>query len=529
MTRTVPGLCLGVLVLCTQTAIGQQGDDPFTEQELRGRRIYVEGEAESGVPITAIVSRGGTPVPASILPCVGCHGEDGKGRPEGGVVPPDITWQSLGAPYGHEHDYGRKHPAFDESSVARAVILGIDPAGNALDAAMPRYEMPEAEMADLVAYLKRISDDLDPGLTSTEIRIGSVLPLSGDDAPLGQAMQKVLEAEIADINRAGGIHGRRLALATLDGGSDALDNLWRVRDALRGDEIFALVSGYAPGADAELAAMAEELEVPMIGLLTPNPRPGNGLERHSFYLTGGLAEQARVLVRHALGEPGNASNAVGIVHISGAAYDSALAAVKQDLKRRNLPVPVVVSYQPPYLDKVDLVNTMRSRGVSTILMMTPADEVRRFAKEAGRAGYAPTILLPGVFAGRPMFEVGDEFTGRVLVGYPSIPSDHTPDGVRDFEALHANHEFGFEYSSAQISAFVAMRVFNEGLKRAGRALSREKLLIALEGVADFRPGLMPPISYNRSRRIGAYGGYVMELDLAAGQFGRASNWIGLEL
>ena len=93
-------------------------------QEKRGKQIYVHGESTSGAPITARVARGATPIQASLLPCAGCHGEDGKGRPEGGVSPSDIRWKILAAAYGHDHDYGRSHPAFDETSLPQAVTTG---------------------------------------------------------------------------------------------------------------------------------------------------------------------------------------------------------------------------------------------------------------------------------------------------------------------------------------------------------------------------------------------------------------------
>jgi hypothetical protein len=215
----------------------------LSEQALRGKRIYVEGESASGAPINAIVSRGGAGISASILPCVGCHGNDGKGRPEGGVVPPDITWNKLTASYGHEHSYSRAHPAFDEKSVAVAIIAGMDPAANALDVAMPRYDMSEADMADLIVYLQHIEDDLDPGLTEDTIRIGSILPLEGPLQSLGLAMQQVLDAYFSDINAAGGIHGRKIELVIADYKADAAQSGWQARDLLQQQSVFAMVSG----------------------------------------------------------------------------------------------------------------------------------------------------------------------------------------------------------------------------------------------------------------------------------------------
>jgi hypothetical protein len=109
-----------------------------------------------------------------------------------------------------------------------------------------------------------------------------------------------------------------------------------------------------------------------------------------------------------------------------------------------------------------------------------------------------------------------------------MPADHTAKGVSEFEKLHADYEIDYRHSTAQISAFVAAGILVEGLKRAGRDLSRDRLVNELEGLSDFQAGLMPPISYNATRRIGALGGYVVALDLEEKGFGPASKWIELQ-
>jgi hypothetical protein len=42
--------------------------------------------------------------------------------------------------------------------------MGIDASGNRLDAAMPHFAMMRADAGDLVAYLKKLSTDHDPGI-----------------------------------------------------------------------------------------------------------------------------------------------------------------------------------------------------------------------------------------------------------------------------------------------------------------------------------------------------------------------------
>ena len=94
MIRSVTERSIGLTIVIILAGIMPAHSAELSEQALRGKRIYVGGESESGTPINALVARGGTSISASILPCVGCHGDYGKGRPEGGVVPPDITWNN---------------------------------------------------------------------------------------------------------------------------------------------------------------------------------------------------------------------------------------------------------------------------------------------------------------------------------------------------------------------------------------------------------------------------------------------------
>ena len=131
-------------------AAGPQAGEERKAQIERGRKIYVEGASPSGGEISALMSEASVEVPATAVPCAGCHGRDGRGRPEGGVAPSDVTWEVLTKPYGLTHPSGRKHPAYDERSLKRSITMGLDPAGNELHVAMPRFRLSHQDMEDLV-------------------------------------------------------------------------------------------------------------------------------------------------------------------------------------------------------------------------------------------------------------------------------------------------------------------------------------------------------------------------------------------
>src|SRR5689334_20118932 len=88
----------------------------LTRIEARGKEIYMRG---SGA-ITATLDAGFTRIPASTLPCASCHGKDGRGRPEGGATPSDITFQALRRAYDVTTPSGRNHGAYDDSKLRRA-------------------------------------------------------------------------------------------------------------------------------------------------------------------------------------------------------------------------------------------------------------------------------------------------------------------------------------------------------------------------------------------------------------------------
>jgi hypothetical protein len=97
---------------------------PLTQQEACGRKIYFQGTDCAGKEIKGTM--GDLQVSARLQPCASCHGADGKGRPENGQDPGEITWQYLTVPYGHTHSDGRKHGADAALSVIACEQLGVD-------------------------------------------------------------------------------------------------------------------------------------------------------------------------------------------------------------------------------------------------------------------------------------------------------------------------------------------------------------------------------------------------------------------
>ncbi len=87
--------------------------------------------------------------------CVRCHGPSGRGgQPVMMVraIPADIRYESLTS--GKYDPSGEAGTPYNDELIVRAIRQGIDPDGQPLDPGMPRWEMTDNDVRDVIDYLK---------------------------------------------------------------------------------------------------------------------------------------------------------------------------------------------------------------------------------------------------------------------------------------------------------------------------------------------------------------------------------------
>jgi cytochrome c oxidase subunit 2 len=123
-----------------------------------GQRIYYTGaDAAGSIPRTV----GGAGMMGlgmmGNLACVNCHGEDGRGGRVGmmlgDVKIPDIRYSALTSLRSEE---GTSVPAWTDDDIRRSIRDGIEPNGQPLKAPMPRWKMTDAQLNEVVDYLKEL-------------------------------------------------------------------------------------------------------------------------------------------------------------------------------------------------------------------------------------------------------------------------------------------------------------------------------------------------------------------------------------
>lgn len=485
--------------------------------EQLGKQIYLTGVSPSGVPILALLGIDRTELPASAAPCGSCHGLTGHGRAEGGVVPSDITWDELSKSYGHDHSYGRRHPPFDDASTAAAIMQGVDPAGNPLDSAMPMYRMAPADIEALIAYLKRLESDIDPGVHAKSVYLATLLPQTGPAAAQGAAMHSLLQAFVAELNTSGGVNGRRIFLDVIPLAATPEQTLAKMREALLTDEYFALLAPYSLGIEAELAGLLERYKVPAVGAFTHEPPAKRNQSRYTFYLYSGADQLLQSLAAFAASEPATAGARQVVI---GPESDS-LRNFSELLNGGATALVATLAYTAIDFNPEQLAAQLKA--TDDVFFLGTVDELAQLLPLIA-AGQTPRLFLPAGVVTPDLLQSPPNFDERIYVAYPTLPGDISDNGRARYANLGKHGALRPGHLSAQISAFTAASVLFEAMQRVGYDLSRERLIDALELMQGYETGLAPPIYFGLNRRIGALGAHILRLDAEAGRLVPVGGW-----
>lgn len=503
-----------------RTSAGGVAQNPLTPEERRGKQIYLQGTSASGEAIVASLGDASLEVPASVTPCASCHGIYGHGKSDGTIRPSNLTWESLTT----ATTANRIHPPYTEASVGVAITQGKDPAGNKLRNAMPRFQIPAADLTDLIAYLKRLAHDRDPGVSDHKIVIGTILP-KGSLAPLGESIKAALTAYFTEVNSQGGVYNRTFELKFVETGDTPTATRAAVEKSLRDEQVFALVAAFIAGSEKEVVTLMDQQEVPLVGPLTLYPQAGEPLNRQVFYLLSGIGEQARVLIDFATKQAGLKNPGIAVVYPRNDLNGAVVGAVRDQCKKDFLGAPQAYDYAIGHFDPTETSKQLKRTNPAVVLFLGSVEEAMSFMREAERLSWFPSIYGSAAAAGAGMFEAPAGFDRKLFFSFPTSPVDQSAAGAQEFRSLSEKYKLPAQNPAAQISTLSAAKVLVEGLKRSGQDLSRAQLVQTLEGLSEYQTGLAPAITYGPNRRVGALGAYVVTIDLKEKKFVPVGGWL----
>jgi branched-chain amino acid transport system substrate-binding protein len=328
-----------------------------------------------------------------------------------------------------------------------------------------------------------------PGVSAEQVVLGHSGALTGPLQDLGTEVLRGAQLYFDALNARGGVHGRSVKLQPKDDGYDPQRTLQNVNAYVENEDVFALFGIFGTPNNEAIIPVAAKAGLPMVGPYTGALSIRNRELRGLFNIRASYADEMEKLVEHL-----HALNIrrLAITHQDNAFGREVLAAAQQALARRGLKPMIVVSVKNDASDAADAAGKIAAleempQAVLLGLAGKPTVETIRHLnqKQRGLALYAPSVLA----APSNLRTLGKDATGITVTQIVPFPRNTTIPVVREYQAV-ATAAGEKEFSHLVLEGFINAKVTAEGLRRAGRNLTRAGFVAAMESMKPFDVGGM---------------------------------------
>lgn len=365
-----------------------------------------------------------------------------------------------------------------------------------------------------------------PGVTADTITIGAIGDFTGPQVATSAPKIQAMNDYAKWINDKGGINGRKIVIKWED-------DAWKTDKAiaafrkLNDEGIFALVgqagSTQWTGLDPEIRAA----KIPVIGpsqttkMQSDNPYTYNTML--SYDIQGPLLVQRAVSDFKGPGKP-----KIAILAPEGASSLEFENAIKAEAAKEG--ATVVDSERVSYSvsDMAGPVTKIKQAGGDAVIWLANVTMMNLYLRDAARLGLNAKVYMAYPTVDPVVWETAGPEAAKNVVGlHPWSPIYEKGAGLEEMRQAAAKYNTPADITNSMnyINGWVPMMVFTEALKRAGKDVTRENFLKALESIQNFDTGgISGPISYGPGNHNGSSYGRFYSYDFSKKQLVPVSDW-----
>jgi ABC-type branched-subunit amino acid transport system substrate-binding protein len=318
-----------------------------------------------------------------------------------------------------------------------------------------------------------------PGVTANSILLGQSAAFSGPAAQLGIQMNIGTKAYLDHINAQGGVYGRKIGLKTRDDKYEAKLAPETTKALIEEDKVFALISYVGTPTMQTAIPVFTEAKVPLVGPFTGAQLLHVPFNRYIFNVRASYYDETEKIVEQ-LVSTGNRS--IAVFYQNDAYGQAGLKGTEIAMAKRNLKISALGTVERNTVkveDAVKAISAVKPDGVVMISAYTSIAEFVRQMKRAGSTTQFHNVSFVGSKAlADALKEEGYGVAISQVVPFPWSPSIPI---VKEYQRVLTRVGIkDFNFSS--LEGYIVAKVMVEGLKRAGRQPTREKLIAGLESM-----------------------------------------------
>jgi branched-chain amino acid transport system substrate-binding protein len=337
-----------------------------------------------------------------------------------------------------------------------------------------------------------------PGVTDNEILIGSCSALEGPSKFLGTETVTGAKAYFDTVNEAGGVEGRKLRLVVSDDSYDPAKTQ-ACFDKMMSEKVFAL--GFFVGTPTAMKylPLAESNKIPLVGLFTGAQTLYQPLRHWVINVRASYFDETREQIDGFWNTLGYRK--IAVIYPDDSFGDAVLAGVKEALKAHGAEPVAIASYKRQTSQVGGAIDIVKAANPDAVVVVGPSNTVAPILQQAHNKGWKPLFsTVSFVGTDELITQAGNDADGVVITQVVQ------PYYLTDFKAVTLYRRALQKYYPGTAANFVSFEGFVdamamvEGLRRAGKDLTREGLIRGIESIHGLDVGLGPQLKLDYSSK-----------------------------
>jgi len=360
------------------------------------------------------------------------------------------------------------------------------------------------------------------GITDTEILIGQTAPQTGPAALWG-AVARGSGLFFKGINDEGGIHGRKIKYFLRDDGYQPAKTKAIGTEFVEQIRIFGVVGCVGVGPAMAVRDYYTDNKVLMVSFgcsgVTNWIQPFN---RYIFPIYPLYVDEARALTRYFY--ESMKLTKVAVFYQNDDYGKQGLEGVERYEKEKGLKLAASVSAEVTDRDLSSHALKLKDSGAEAVVLWAMPTHGALLLAECAKIGYRPQWGTSSTLSDAPvMMQITRGLWAGMIHSYLIEPPDSNHPLMVKYRAWHQKFEPDERWGTFYYSGCLNAEPLGEGLKRAGRNLTPETFIKAMESLRDWQ-GIGGPITFTPTDHQGGKFIYFVQIQ-PDGRIKKLTDWI----
>jgi branched-chain amino acid transport system substrate-binding protein len=325
-----------------------------------------------------------------------------------------------------------------------------------------------------------------PGVTSTEIKIGSSVPLSGE-AVIAGAVARGIDAYFKYVNAKGGVLGRKLKFIYLDDAYDPGRAVNNTRQLVQQEQVFAMFSSLGTSNNLAVRKLLNDAKVPQLFVSSGATTFGRDYKQYPWTIgyippyseEGALYGQ---YIAKNIKKP-----KIAVLYQDDDYGRDLYAGLRRGLGKKASAIVAKVGYDPGSPDVQPQVTQLRASKANVFMIFAFGKFSLQAFNAVSRLGWKPQIFVNDVSSASTLMSIVPQkaANGSISIVFgkdPAAPAWRTDKGIRLFQSILK--QYGSDIGSRDLqngyytAGMATAYTLVDALKKSGKNLTREGIMRA---------------------------------------------------